>query len=268
MTELFSTDFQSDTRHSSKGNQLKFEGNHFWYKADYLGYEGLAEYTVAKLLRFSTLDSAEYADYELEQITYNGQVFNACRSADFTDGWQLITLERLLKQVYGQGLNQIVYAVPDHTERLRTLTGLVGRVTGIESFGVYIAKLMTIDAFFLNEDRHAHNLAVLTKDLKSFRLCPVFDNAAALLSDTTLDYPEGKDPLELKAHARPKTFCDSFDEQLDIAESLYGRHIRFHFGYNEVKAVLDRAEIYSPAVRRRVLDLIMSQRSKYSYLFV
>ena len=267
MTELFSRDFQADTRRSSKGNQLKFERDHIWYKADYLGYEGLAEYTVSGLLRFSTLDSAEYADYELEQITYNGQVFNGCRSADFTEGWQLITLERLLKQVYGQGLNQIVYAVPDHTERLKTLTGLVERVTGIESFGVYLAKLITIDTFFLNEDRHAHNLAVLTRDLKSFRLCPVLDNAAALLSDTMLDYPEGKDPLELKARAKPKTFCDSFDEQLDIAESLYGTPVRFHFGFSEVKAVLDQAEIYSPDIRRRVLDLIMSQRSKYSYLF-
>lgn len=268
MTELFSKDIKTQNRRSSKGNQLKFERDQIWYKADYLGYEGLAEYTVSKLLHCSTLQKSEFVDYELEQITYNGQVFNACCSADFADGWQLITLERLLTQVYGQGLNQVVYAIADHTERLKTLTGLVEQATGIERFGIYMAKLMTIDTFFLNEDRHAHNLAVLTKDLEEFRLCPIFDNGAALLSDTTLDYPEGRDPLEMRYQAKPKTFCESFDEQLDIAEALYGEQIHFQFGYNEVKAILDEAEIYSPEIRRRILDLVMSQRNKYQYLFV
>ena len=268
MTELFSKEIQTQNRRSSKGNQLKLERNHVWYKADYLGYEGLAEYAVSKLLRHSSLQNSEYVDYELEQITYNGQVFNACKSQDFTGGWQLITLERLLTQVFGRGLNQVVYAIEDHTERLKKLTELVEQVTGIRDFGMYMAKLITIDTFFLNEDRHAHNLAVLTKDLKEFRLCPVFDNGAALLSDTMLDYPEGRDPLQMKHQAKPKTFCDSFDEQMDIAEALYGMQIRFQFGYNEVKAILDQAEIYTTEIRKRVLDLVMSQRFKYQYLFI
>ena len=267
MTEFFSEEIQMQNRRSSKGNQLKFERNHVWYKADYLGYEGLVEYVVSKLLRYSSLQGLEYVDYELEQITYNGQVFNACKSQDFTGGWQLITLERLLTQVFGRGQNQVVYAIEDHTERLKKLTELVEQVTGIRDFGMYMAKLITIDTFFLNEDRHAHNLAVLTKDLKEFRLCPVFDNGAALLSDTMLDYPEGRDPLQMKHQAKPKTFCDSFDEQLDIAEALYGMQMRFQFGYNEVKAILDQADIYTAEIRKRVLDLVMSQKSQYQYLF-
>lgn len=267
MTELFSRDVHTQDRRSSKGNQMKFERDHIWYKADYLGYEGLAEYMVSGLLHFSGLQEGEFVDYSLEQITYNGQVFNACMSRDFTDGWQLITLERLLTQVYGRGLNQVVYAIDDHKERLRTLVELTERVTGIQSFGSYMAKLITIDTLFLNEDRHAHNLAVLTKDLEDFRLCPVFDNGAALLSDTMLDYPEGRDPLEMIPQAKPKTFCDSFDEQLDIAEALYGRQIRFGFSYNDVKELLDKAEIYSPEIRRRVSDILMRQRKKYGYLF-
>ena len=268
MTELFSKDIHTQARRSSKGNQLKFERDHIWYKADYLGYEGLAEYVVSGLLRHSDLQDAEYVDYRLEQIVYNGQVFNGCMSLDFADGWQLITLERLLAQVYGQGLNQVVYAIENHTERLKTLVELVERVTGIESFGPYMAKLITIDSLFLNEDRHAHNLAVLTKNLKDFRLCPVFDNGAALLSDTMLDYPAERDPLEMISLAKPKTFCDSFEEQLDIAESLYGMTIRFSFSYDDVKALLDQAEIYPPEIRRRVLDLVMYQKQKYRYLFV
>ena len=55
MIELFSSDFQMPERKSSKGNQLKFTRDGFWYKADYLGYEGLAETVVSRLLYFSGL---------------------------------------------------------------------------------------------------------------------------------------------------------------------------------------------------------------------
>lgn len=44
----------------------------FWYKADYTGYEGLAEYVVSSVLRHSTLDPAEYVTYETEKIHYRG----------------------------------------------------------------------------------------------------------------------------------------------------------------------------------------------------
>lgn len=39
--------------HSSKGNQLKWKDGDFWYKADYMGYEGLAEVVVAAALKES-----------------------------------------------------------------------------------------------------------------------------------------------------------------------------------------------------------------------
>ena len=95
MVKFIEDDVVTANRKSSKGNQLKFKREDTWYKADYTGYEGLAEYAISKLLGFSTLAADEYVDYELEQIEYNGQRFNACRSKDFSDGWQLITLERL-----------------------------------------------------------------------------------------------------------------------------------------------------------------------------
>lgn len=40
----------------------------------------------------------------------------------------------------------------------------VERITGLKDFGVYLNKLFTIDAFFLNEDRHTHNIAVLMNE--------------------------------------------------------------------------------------------------------
>lgn len=267
MVELFSKDIHDQNRRSSKGNQLKFERDGFWYKADYLGYEGLAETVIARLLSFSTLDPSEYVDYDPEEILYNGLVFTGCKSRDFTSGWQLITLERLLSQVYGHGLNQVVYAIQDHAERLRTMVSLVERVTGLRDFGPYMAKVLTVDTLFLNEDRHSHNLAVLTNNLHAFRLCPLFDHGASLLSYIRLDYPTDRDPLEMIHSVRPKTFCESFEEQLDIAEQLYGQQIHFSFTYADVKDVLDQIQIYAPEIRKRILDIIMEQRRRYSYLF-
>ena len=42
--------------HSSKGNQWKWMQNSRWYKADYMGYEALAEILVSRLLEYSDTD--------------------------------------------------------------------------------------------------------------------------------------------------------------------------------------------------------------------
>ena len=82
-----------------------------------------------------------------------------------------------------------MYRILDHEERLRFLVQQVERMTGLQNFGVYMNKLLTIDAFFLNEDRHMHNIAVLMNGKGDYAYCPIFDNGAGLLADTTMDYP-------------------------------------------------------------------------------
>ncbi len=37
-------------------------------------------------------------------------------------------------------------------------------MTGLTDFGFYMVKMLTVDALFLNEDRHTHNIAVLMDD--------------------------------------------------------------------------------------------------------
>ena len=267
MIKFFEEEMKDQGRRSSKGNQLKFERNGNWYKTDYLGYEGLVEYTVSKLLAFSNLDELEYVDYNLEQIEYNGNIFNGCKSKDFTDEWSLITLERLFKSTYGTGLNEMIYSIPNHSDRLRILVDQVERATGIKDFGRYMSKMLTIDALFLNEDRHTHNIAVMTDNEGRFKLAPIFDNGAGLMSDTMMEYPLSKDVLLNINKVKSKTFCDDFSEQVDIAERLYGQHIEFDFGYNEVKTIVDMADIYNDDVKVRVIELIMQMRRKYEYLF-
>ena len=53
---------------SSKGNHFKWEREGVWYKADYTGYEGLAEYMVSGLLQYSNLEEMEFIQYQTEEI--------------------------------------------------------------------------------------------------------------------------------------------------------------------------------------------------------
>ena len=267
MIELFEKDIKTTDRKSSKGNQLKFERDGVWYKADNLGYEGLAECVVSDLLHKSSLQKNEFAEYDYDTIEYNKVQYKGCKSADFTDGWKLITLERLFAQIYGTSLNRMIYSTENHTERLKLLVELTERITGITGFGTYLNKLLTVDALFLNEDRHTHNIAILMNDKRQFRLCPIFDNGGALLSDTSMDYPLGRDIFELISRARPKTICDSFEEQLEISEKLYGNGITFSYTIHDIENTLQKAYSYGEEEKERVLEIILQTRRKYGYLF-
>ncbi|MBD5462531.1 MAG: hypothetical protein HDR24_05655 [Lachnospiraceae bacterium] len=268
MIELFEKNVKLDERQSSKGNQLKWENNGTWYKADYTGYEGLAEYVVSGLLSDSSLLEEEYVFYQTEVISYKHSQYFACKSRNFLqEGWKLITLERLFQSMYGQSLNKSIYSIRDHAGRVRFLVEQTVRMTGLKEFGAYLSKLLTIDALFLNEDRHTHNIAVLLDDMGEYHYCPFFDHGAALLSDTTMDYPMAGEVSELIDEARAKTFCQDFDEQLDIVEELYGQHIHFFYNSETVDKLLREEPFYPEEIKNRVKMILMNQRRKYSYLF-
>jgi hypothetical protein len=129
-----------------------------------------------------------------------------------------------------------------------------------------MARLLTIDALFLNEDRHSHNISVLLKEDR-YALCPIYDNGAALLSDTTMDYPLGCDFFQEMKTVRSKTLGDSFDEQLYAAEKRFGRTITFFWKEDDVREILTDAPMYSAEIRDRVMDILLEQRRKYRYLF-
>ena len=74
MIELFEQDRKTENRQSSKGNQLKWENNNIWYKADYTGYEGLAECVISRLLTYSNLNSNEFVLYNPEEIKYKSHI--------------------------------------------------------------------------------------------------------------------------------------------------------------------------------------------------
>lgn len=267
MIEVFEQDIKDDGRKSSKGNQLKWCTSGYWYKADYLGYEGLAECVVSALLQKSNLTDDEFVIYEPEQIKYKSVIYSGCKSKDFSNGLRIITLERLFMNQLGKGLNRGIYSIKDHKERIAYMANQVERVTGLRNFGIYLNKLFTIDAVFLNEDRHTHNISVMVDGDGNFKLCPIYDNGAALLSDTRMDYPIGADVYESIESVKAKTVCDSFEEQLELSEKLYGSNIKFHFDNSDVTRILDSISIYNDDEKSRVFDIIAEQRRKYQYLF-
>ena len=171
------------------------------------------------------------------------------------------------KFFFGESLYKTLYRIPEHKERLHFLVQQVERITGLQNFGIYMNKLLTIDAFFLNEDRHTHNIAVLMNGNGDYMYCPIFDNGAGLLSDTTMDYPLSGDTYSLIDNVQSKTICREFDEQLDISESLYNINLKFHFTKKDVNELLVNAEAYPEDIRNRVETIIFAQMRKYTYLF-
>lgn len=143
----------------------------------------------------------------------------------------------------------------------------VKRMTGLTEFGVYLCKLLTIDALFLNEDRHTHNIAVLLDPDGKYHYCPIFDNGAALLSDIVQDYAEEEPVLDLIPQVQAKTLSRDFDEQLDAVEQLYGQPMHFSFDEKEVEELLEQEEFYPEKQKRRIQEILLHQRRKYEYLF-
>jgi hypothetical protein len=269
MTELFEQDRKTDNRQSSKGNQLKWYNGNTWYKADYTGYEGLAEYMVSHLLVLSDLKKNDVCLYDTEQIRYKKNMFHGCKSTNFlSDGWQLITLERLFKNFFGESLMTSMYKITSYEERIKFMVDQIIRITGLTDFGKYVSRLITIDAFFLNEDRHTHNIAVLIDSYNQFHYCPFFDHGASLLSDTSMDYPLNQEVYPLMNEVKSKTFCSSFDEQLDIVEKLYGRQITFRFTKQEVHRLIMSEPYYPIEIKNRAEDILLYQMKKYAYLFL
>lgn len=269
MIELFEQDLKSFDRQSSKGNQLKWENNKIWYKADYCGYEGLTEYVVSELLNYSNVKNIEHVAYSVEQIKYREVVYNGAKSEDFlTDDWQIITLERLYKDFCGESLYAKVWHIEGVKNRLEFLVSEIKRITGLSNLEQYISYLLTIDALFVNEDRHMHNIAILMNSNGEFDYCPVFDNGAGCLSDTRMDYPLGGDVMKYIDKVNAKTVCSSFDEQLDAVEELYRYDIKFSYNANDIEKVVNKATIYTEEVRERVKIVLKDRMRKYRYLFI
>ncbi len=254
---------------SSKGNQNKWYTDGVWYKEDGLGYEALAEVLVSRLLGKINIDN--YVVYEYEWLERNGRLCRGCKSKNFMlpEDDKTVSVERLFQIYYGESASRAVLKFPEIEDRIQYVADSVEKFTGLEKFGVYLKKIITLDALFLNEDRHFHNIAVIQKKDGTYRECPVFDNGASLFSDTAGDYPLSKSIEDCCQTIQAKPFSTDFDRQLDACDILFG-DFRFQakFTGKDVEQILTEFEgIYDDEILYRVYEIIRMQMRKYSYLF-
>lgn len=82
-----------------------------------------------------------------------------------------------------------------------------------------------------------------------------------------MDYPLDTEIEILMKKVESKTFCKSFDVQLDADEALYGQSIKFDFNENMIEQILQDEPYYPQEVKTRISMILSSQRRKYQYLF-
>ena len=253
---------------SSKGDQLKWNINDYWYKADKNGYEGLSEYVVSELLKKSSLEKNEYVSYSLEQIKYNKNIYCGCKSKVFlNDNEKIITLERLYQSQKSESLTSVLEQLDSYEEKIKYLTEAIISITGLNDFGQYLYKMLVVDALFLNEDRHLHNIAVVVGSDGKYNYCPIYDNGAALLSDINIDYPLKENTIDLIATVKSKTIGPDFMETIDAAEKLYGTKLEFYYDDFDIDKIINKCDIYDSKIKLRVKQILKYQRNKMKYWF-
>ena len=89
----FEQNIRTNDRQSSKGNQLKWENEGIWYKADYTGYEGLVEYMIFHLLKKSSLAENAFDCYDVDEIKYGTVIYKGVKRPEFFGkAWEIINL--------------------------------------------------------------------------------------------------------------------------------------------------------------------------------
>lgn len=265
--DLHSVEREVNQGHSSKGDQPKWQLNGSWYKADHMGYESLAEVLISKLLTKSNIPS--FAAYTPVRILYDNAECSGCVSQNFrATNEMLVPIERLHRSYQGVGLAATLAKMASAKERIRYAVDFIESVTALKGVGPYLTAMLELDALFLNEDRHTNNIAVIrNEDTKAYRLCPIFDNGLALLSDTG-DYPLGTDIYSTIGRIHAKPFDRDFFDQMSAAEELYGPQLKFTFGKSDVSAVLNElSEYYDERTLRRVEDIVFEQMRRYPILW-
>lgn len=253
--------------HTSKGDQPKWQVDGKWYKADHMGYEALAEVLTSRLLKKS--NAPNFVEYEPVLIQYQGEEVPGCVSRSFQGKDEmLVPFERLHRAYKGRGLAAALGGMTDPSERIRYTVDFIEQTTGLTDVGAYLTLSLELDSFFLNEDRHTNNLAVIRNEkTKEFRLCPIFDNGLSLLSDLN-DYPLEKDMYDCISSVRAKPFDLDFDTQVEAAEELYGSQLKFQFTkYDIPKEMECLKELYSQELLGRAERVLREQMRKYQVYF-
>lgn len=252
---------------TSKGNQAKWKIKNRWIKADQLGYEALAEVVVSRLLKYSNVK--DFVVYKPTVLQLDGKERIGCTSTNFLkSGELLLPFERFHRMYTAYGLSQTLAKMADAEKRIKYTVDFIEEHTDLTDVGQYLTTLLELDCFTLNEDRHTNNLAVIQNEQTGkFRLCPIFDNGLALLSDIN-EYALDDDIYTNVRKVKAKPFDTDFDLQIEAAWGLYGSQLEFSFDRYRVSEILaDLREYYDERIIKRAEAVLLEQMRKYQVLF-
>ena len=230
---------------SSKGAQKKYYDKGKWYKENYSGYEGTAEYLASLVLQCSNV--TDYVSYEKCMI--NGK--KGCVSINFLgENEAYISLDRLHDMYVGGKLDDFVYRHQDINDRITYVESFVKEYTGLHIHD-YLAKMLTFDALILNTDRHFNNIGIIANSkTNEYRFAPIFDNGRALLSEIE-KFPFDLTIEENIENVIGKPFAVNLEYQAHIFE--YGLKI----DYQKLYTLLEKEE------KSRALEVLYVQLDKY-----
>ena len=232
---------------TTKGTQIKYKMDNYFYKLDRMGREGFVEYLVTTLLSHSTLKPEEYVSYEYCMI--NGH--DGCKSENFLrDGEEFVTIHSLYQKFTGNSdFADFLMSKRDAGERLDTILELIcGLGIPVEEFRHYLNVLVQIDLLIANTDRHVHNYGVIISNETGFRMAPVFDNGRSLCTDhsniTASCTLSGSFEEQVTAFGYPVEVCfridyDGLYEELEIIEKRYNKGIEIITLRNRLKEYED-----------------------------
>lgn len=259
------TDGSTGYNYSSKGNQLKFQIDDFWYKGDFLGYEGAAEIVTSELLKNSNVKN--FVKYSYKEIEYNNQKINGCVSTNFLkQNESLITAERLYKSLTNNSLSEDLAKMPLEN-KIKYFVNEMSNITNLPYVGEYLTTLLELDTIILNEDRHFHNIAFIKDENGKYNYAPIFDNGASFLSDIRNEYPLEKNVYGLINDVKSKPFSTSFDKQMEICEKLYGKQLEFSKNIDLKNVFTDIENAYGSIIKERINCVYDNRKFMYQEFF-
>ena len=126
---------------SSKGDQPKWFYKNQWYKRDSLGYEGLSEVVISRLLDRKNINNI--LKYYPINILYDGKERAGCYSENFLDEKEeLITLERFHLSYTGIGLGEKLEQIKTTEERIKYTVDFIEKNTGLTYFHEWMTSII------------------------------------------------------------------------------------------------------------------------------
>lgn len=184
MNYILSPEAIRHTIGSSKGTQVKYFENNWWYKRDMTGYEGLAEVIVSDILSCSNV--SDFVKYE--PCTIHG--IAGCRSLNFLkENEQNISFQRAYEMYFDGQLSERLHYFDKPIDKLHFVTDFFEKYYELD-VTAYLCNILYLDMLTLNPDRHFNNLSIILGADNQYHTAPIFDNGAALLSSFELFPPD------------------------------------------------------------------------------